>query len=71
MLAGLRLIGFEHEVEEIKSKWLQLTKTLDSPDAYYQFAYPNNLLDALAENFWQHSKVRVLQLFLRGSYQSA
>jgi hypothetical protein len=51
MLAGLRRIGFEHEVEEIKSKWLQLTKTLDSPDAYYQFAYPNNLLDALAEKF--------------------
>jgi hypothetical protein len=51
MLQGLHMTGFEHNAEEIKSKWLQLTRNLDSPDAYYQFAYPDKLLNVLAEKF--------------------
>lgn len=51
MLHGLHLTGFGNDAEEIRNKWQQLTRTLDSPDAYYQFAYPDRLLNILTEKF--------------------
>jgi hypothetical protein len=51
MLIGLRLIGFDREAEEIKGKWTRLTGNLDSPDAYYRFAYPDSILQNLADKY--------------------
>jgi len=51
MLLSLQLVGFENEADSIKTRWLQLTKTLDSPDAYYWQAYPDSLLSTIAKTF--------------------
>jgi hypothetical protein len=63
MLKGLKLTGFKNDVEEIQTKWLQLTRTLDSPDAYYQFAYAEHLLNILSEKFLAAMKTAGFVIF--------
>jgi len=51
MLHAAGLIGFSKEKELIGERWTDLKAELDSPDAYYDMAYPDTLLQEIATIF--------------------
>lgn len=71
MLHGLRLTGFTYDADQIRNKWLQLTRTLDSPDAYYQFAYPDSILNMLADKFLAALKTAGFHIFTPNGLNSS
>lgn len=49
LLRGLEILGFEDESEKIKQKWNSLPLVIhSSPDSSYQYAYPNDLMEEIA-----------------------
>lgn len=44
LLEGMKLIGFDKEATEIKTRWDEVTGFWGQPSALYQYAYPNALL---------------------------
>ncbi|MGI0086900.1 MAG: hypothetical protein ACREBI_02920 [Nitrosotalea sp.] len=70
LFVGLRLLGFETEAEPIKTEWNKVKPFWGSPSPEYQYAYPDPLLQEIAQIFLEGIKESGFSIVKQESLQN-